>query len=81
MVKIKKQLDLFFPENLVKEPVICMLSKKYDFIFNIRVARITETRGELVLELEGEEEIIAKAIKYLEEKGVSVKPLTHDIVE
>ncbi len=81
MERVKKQLDLIFPQEKVKEPVIYRVSKKYDIVFNIRRAKVTETTGELVLEFEGEKDEVEKAIGYLKEKGVRVQPLTHDIVE
>ncbi|MGM0441898.1 MAG: NIL domain-containing protein [Elusimicrobiota bacterium] len=81
MSKIKKQLDLIFPENQVTEPVICKLSRKYEVCFNIRRAKVTETTGELVLEFTGEEKEVNKAIKYLEKRNIDVEPVTHDIIE
>lgn len=79
--KEKKQLDLVFPKNLVKEPVIWKMSKKFEVIFNIRRAKVTEKLGELVLELEGEPDVINSAIDWLKAEGVDVKPITHDTVE
>ncbi len=81
MARIKKQLDLIFPEEQVKEPVIYRVSKEYDVVFNIRRAKVTETTGELVLEFEGDEGEVEKAVEYLSGKGIRVQPLTHDIVE
>jgi len=77
----KRQLDLIFPEEMVKEPVIWEMSKKFDVIFNIRRAMVTETTGELVIELDGEDEILNGAIEWLRKKGVKVKPITHDVLE
>ncbi len=77
----KRQLDLIFPEELVKKPVIWEMSKKFDVIFNIRRARVTETTGELVIELDGENEILDGAIEWLRKKGIKVKPVTHDVLE
>jgi len=77
----KRQLDMIFPENLVKEPVIWEMSKKFDVIFNIRRARVTETIGELVIELDGENEILDGAIEWLRKKGIKVKPVTRDVLE
>jgi len=48
---------------------------------NIRRARVTETVGELVLELAGEEKNIEKGIRYLVRLGVDVKPIEGDIVD
>ena len=78
---IKKMVKLVFPQELIKEPVTFKMAKKYDIIPNIRRARVTETIGELVLELDGEEENIEKGIRYLIKLGVDVKPIIGDIVD
>lgn len=77
----KRQLDLIFLEELVKEPVIWEMSKKFDVIFNIRRARVTEAIGELIIELDGEDKILDKAVEWLKNKGIKVKPVTHDVLE
>ncbi|MFN3551458.1 MAG: NIL domain-containing protein [Endomicrobiia bacterium] len=78
---IKKMVKLVFPERLIKEPVTFKMAKKYDIIPNIRRAKVTKTIGELVLELEGEQKNIEKAIKYLIRLGVSVEPIEGDIID
>jgi len=77
----KIRLNLIFPEDLVKEPVIWEMSKKFDVIFNIRGARVTETLGELVIQLDGEDETLDKAMEWLKKKGVRVELVTHDVLE
>lgn len=77
----KKLVKLIFPQRLIKEPVTFRMAKKYDIIPNIRRAKVTKTIGELVLELDGEEKNIEKAIKYLLKIGVEVKPIEGDIVD
>ena len=62
----KKMVHLVFPQELIKEPAIYTMAKKYEVIPNIRRAKITETVGEVTLELEGTGENLDKAIKYLE---------------
>jgi len=78
---VKKLVKLVFPQELIKEPVTFKMAKKYDIIPNIRRARVTETIGELVLELDGEEKNVEKGIKYLIKSGVDVKPIEGDIVD
>ena len=78
---VKKIVKLVFPQHLIKEPVTFRMAKKYDIIPNIRRAKVTETIGELVLELEGEEKNLEKAIKYLIKLGVDVKPIEGDIID
>ena len=57
------------------------MAKKYDVIPNIRRAKITETVGEVTLELSGEKKNLEKGRKYLERHGVKVEPIVGDIIE
>lgn len=77
----KKMVHLVFPQKLIKEPVIFTMAKKYNVVPNIRRARVTETVGEMTLELSGTKEALEKGRKYLEKAGVKVEPLIGDIVE
>ncbi len=76
----RKQVTLIFPQHLIKEPVIYMMAKEYEVIPNIRRAKVTESVGEVTLELEGSEEGLKKAVAFLEKKGVKVEPVVGDIV-
>jgi ABC-type methionine transport system ATPase subunit len=78
---MKKRVKLTFPQHLIKEPVIFIMAKKYDVMPNIRRARVTETVGEMILELEGTEENLSKGIKSLREQGVVVELVEGDIIE
>lgn len=71
---------MIFPQHLIKEPVIYMMAKEYDIIPNIRRARVTESVGEVTLELEGAEDSFKKAVAFLEKKGIKVEPVVGDIV-
>ena len=73
-----KRVKLTFPQELIKEPVIFTMARKFNVIPNIRSARITESVGEVVLELEGEEVELAAGIAYLEERGVKVNAVEGD---
>ena len=74
----KKRVMLVFPADQIKQPAVFTMAKKYDIIPNIRKARVTETIGEMMLELEGTEENLNKGIKYLESLGIKVEPVTGD---
>jgi len=78
---VKKMVKLVFPQELIKEPVTFRMAKRYDITPNIRRARVTETTGELVLVLDGEEKNVEKGIRYLIRLGVDVKPIEGDIVD
>ncbi len=78
---MKKMVKLIFPQELIKEPVTFRMAKQFDIMPSIRRANVTETVGELILELEGEHENIEKGIEYLTRLGVKVEPIVGDIVE
>lgn len=78
---MKRRIKLTFPPNLIKEPVIFTMAKKFDIMPNIRRARVTETVGEMVLELEGSEENLNTGVKFLKDQGIVVEPAEGDIVE
>jgi len=70
-----------FPEELIKEPIIYNLSHQFRVVTNIRRADVSENRGWVVLELEGEDEEIEQGIAWVISKGVRVDPVIGDIVE
>ena len=78
---MKSRVKLTFPQNLIREPVIFTMAKKYDIMPNIRRARVTETVGEMILELEGSEENLTKGIEFLKVQGIKVELVEGDIVE
>jgi ABC-type methionine transport system ATPase subunit len=77
----KKIVKLIFSQQLIKDPITFRMAKKFDVMPNIRRANVTETVGELILDLEGTEENIEKGIEYLTKMGVKVEPIVGDIVE
>ena len=68
-----KRIKLTFSQDLIKEPVIFTMAKKFDVMPNIRRAKVTESVGEVVLELEGTLEKLEAGIAYLKERGVKVE--------
>jgi len=77
---IKRQVMFTFPEELIKEPTIYNLGQQFGVVTNIRRADVSEDKGWVVLELEGEEEDIEKGITWVISKGVRVDPVIGDIV-
>ena len=57
------------------------MAKQFGVMPNIRRARVTETVGEMVLEMEGGEEDLARGIDYLRAQGVQVELVEDDVVE
>ena len=77
----KKMVHLVFPQHLIKKPVIYTMAKRYNVIPNIRRAKVTETVGEVTLELSGTKKNLEKAEKYLERVGIKVESIVGDIIE
>lgn len=77
---ISKRIVLTFPHKLLDRPVVCKLVKDYDLVFNILQARVTPNEeGLLILELTGKESDYEKGIKYLNDLGVKIQPLSKDV--
>ena len=77
----KRQVMFTFPEGLIQEPIIYNLSRQFKVVTNIRRADVSESKGWVVLELEGEEREIEQGITWVTSKGVRVDPVIGDIVE
>lgn len=77
----KRIVKLTFPQDLVKEPLTFQMAKKYNILPNIRRAKVTETSGELVLELEGKEEDLDKGVEFLKNAGVIVESVVGNVLE
>ena len=78
---IRERVYLTFPRDLIKEPVLSMLSKKFDVVFNIRGSTVTSEMGLVALELHGKEREVVKAISWLKSKGVAVEPIEKNVIE
>lgn len=77
----RRRLHLTFPEDLITEPVIFNVGKRYEVVTNIRRANIEARVGWVILEVEGSEDQIDQAEGYLRDLGISVSPLEGDVVE
>lgn len=77
----KRRVKFTFPPELVSQPIIYQLGHKFNIVTNIRRADVTEDRGWVVLELEGEDEEISRGIAWIASIGIRVDPVEGDIVE
>lgn len=78
---MKRRVRLTFPQHLIQEPVIFMMAKDFNIMPSIRRARVTDTVGEMILELDGAENDLINGIDYLREQGIDVELVEGDIVE
>lgn len=77
----KQRVKFTFVQELITLPIIYELGKNFSLITNIRRADVTEDRGWVILEIEGEMEEIERALEWVASKGVRVDPVQGDIVE
>jgi hypothetical protein len=77
----KQRVKFTFPQELITLPIIYELGKDFDLVTNIRRADVTEDRGWVVLELDGDLQEIERGIEWVTSKGVRVDPVEGDIVE
>ncbi|MBI2865420.1 MAG: NIL domain-containing protein [Chloroflexi bacterium] len=77
----KKRVRFTFPTQLIREPVIFYLGKQFGVVTNIRRADVSDERGWVILELEGDDDDIDRGIAWVETQGVRVDPAIGDVVE
>jgi ABC-type methionine transport system ATPase subunit len=78
---VSERVYLTFPRDLIKEPVLSLLSKQFDVIFNIRGSTVTSDMGLVALEINGEDSEVARAIASLKSQGVAVEPIEKNVIE
>ena len=79
---MKLRVYLNFNKETVTQPVIWKLAREFDVITNIRTAEVKEDMGLVGLEIEGEEEVVEAAMKWLEaQDGVHVEPIEQNVIE
>ncbi len=72
---ICERIYLTFPKALINEPVLSLLAKGFDVVFNIKSSTVTTGMALVSLELEGSQPEVVKSIAWLKRKGVSVEPI------
>ena len=77
----KQRVKFTFEEELVKQPVIYELGRKFEIVTNIRRADVGEEVGWVVLELDGEETEIKRGLEWVGSTGVRVDPLSGDVID
>ena len=76
-----KRVRFTFPSELIKEPVIYKLGMDFEIVTNIRRVDVRDSMGWVVLELEGDDEIIKNGLDWVASTGVRVDPVGGDIIE
>jgi ABC-type methionine transport system ATPase subunit len=69
----KRQVMFTFHEEVIKDPIIYNLSQQFNIVTNIRRADVSESKGWIILELEGEDKDIEAGIAWATSRGVRVE--------
>ncbi|MDA0263342.1 MAG: NIL domain-containing protein [Chloroflexi bacterium] len=77
----KQRVRFTFVDDLVKQPVIYDLGRKFEIVTNIRRADIREEFGWVLLELVGEDQEIERGLEWVSSTGVRVDPLGGDVID
>jgi len=72
---VKRQVMFTFPQEQLKEPIIYNLSHQFQIMTNVIRADITDDKGWMILELEGDGEEIELGIAWVTTRGVRVEPV------
>ena len=69
---IKRNIHFEFSQELVQQPLLYEINRRFDCVVNIRAAQVTEQGGFIALELEGQEAQVNKILEYLQGRGIEV---------
>ncbi len=77
-----KHVRLTFSPELIKEPLIYQVGHQFAVVTNVRMADVDKDVGWVVLELEGDDAEIVRALDWFRSKGVRIDEATlGDVVE
>ena len=77
----RQRVKFTFPQELIRVPIIYELGKSFNLVTNIRRADVTDDRGWVILEIDGELDEIERGIEWVASKGVRVDPIQGDVIE
>jgi len=72
---------LTYPKPLVKEPLIYQMAHRFDVVFNVRSASVSEEIGIIALEIDATNEVLEEIVTWFREKGVIVEPIEKNVIE
>ena len=69
----KRRYKFIFPAELITEPVVYHLGQDYRITTVIRRGDISDDHGWVILDAEGSDEDLEKALSWVREKGITVE--------
>ena len=76
-----RRVRLTFVDHLIKQPVIYELGHQFNVVTNVRRADVQENVGWVILEMDGDENEIDRALDWARSLGVRIDPILGDVVE
>jgi L-aspartate semialdehyde sulfurtransferase ferredoxin len=76
----RTRVRLTFPPHLIQEPILYRLVKDFDIVINIRRADVKADYGWVALEMEASDDTLARGLAWLNDSGVQVDPIEHDVI-
>jgi ABC-type methionine transport system ATPase subunit len=70
-----RRIKLVYPVELVDEPILYQLVRKFDLMTNVRRAEISSDGGWLIVDVRGDEKIIADAMQWMCKLGLGVEEI------
>lgn len=80
MATVKRKIYLTFPQEQVKEAIICDMYDRFKVRFNIRSATVTESSGLMAIEFEGDDAKINEAMAFFTSRGLTVEPIEMNVI-
>jgi ABC-type methionine transport system ATPase subunit len=62
-----------YPPHLLDQPIIYDFGKKFDVVTRVLDANVTPQQGQLLLSIQGEEEVVEQGLAWVSEQGVIVE--------
>ena len=75
---MRAQFHLTFPEHLIREPMVYRVGQEFEVQTNIRRANVDEQAAWFIIDFDGEEAEIERAVAWLSAEGVRVDRITID---
>ncbi len=67
-----------FPPVVVTEPIIYEVGRQFDLITNIRRANVTKDYGWVILEIQGDDQEIDRAVAWARDRGAEVEAVPEE---
>lgn len=73
---VKHELELSYKRDLLSKPLISVIARTYDVMFNLVRASVTHQTGRVIFHLSGDKPEVEAAEKLLSDNGVDVRILS-----